>query len=85
MRVKKLILAIAKIQSWNWEVELVPDVDQVLIDLNGEVVLTSDRIVLSKCEKWFNFSKHYLKSQGFKHRYIITLDDLGLEANQFAS
>lgn len=54
-RLKSKILEYS--ESWNLpiEVELIPNVDSVLSDM--ERIVTSDSIILDECKSWFNLSR----------------------------
>ncbi|NND33025.1 MAG: DUF434 domain-containing protein [Saprospiraceae bacterium] len=82
-RLKELILEIASLQKWNWEVILVPNPDVVLTGLKEGIVVSSDRAILSSCEKWFNFSRYFVNSNSINSQYVITFEKLGLVRTNF--
>lgn len=53
-RLKAILQQTASEAGWNWEVELVLNPDRVLAK-TGEIVATADRMILKRCQRWFNF------------------------------
>jgi hypothetical protein len=55
-RLKAMLQQIAGQQDWNWQVELVPDPDRVLLCSN-QIVATSDSQILDGDVRWCNFAR----------------------------
>ena len=55
-RLKTLLRQVAEEYSWNWQIDLVPDPDSVLIR-STEIVATADSRVLDHVERWFNLAR----------------------------
>ena len=55
-RLKEVILQIAVEEGWSWEVELVPDPDQVLVE-SEQVVASADSGVLDRADRWVNLAR----------------------------
>jgi hypothetical protein len=55
-RLKKIVEAVAARHGWNWQVELVPNPDALLI-VGHEIVATADSAVLDRCASWFNLAR----------------------------
>ena len=54
-RLKALIMNMAKNNAWQWTVELVMSPDALLIQ-TGEIVATSDSVILDGCKQWVNLA-----------------------------
>lgn len=52
-RLAELIRAEGERNGWPWSAEVAPDPDRIL-EHSGEVVVTSDSVVLDRVERWFN-------------------------------
>jgi hypothetical protein len=55
-RLATWIRAEAAEHGWNWEVELVPDPDPILVE-SREIVATADSMILDGCQRWFNLAR----------------------------
>ena len=55
-RLKTMLQEIATKQSWDWQVELVPDPDRVLRHAD-QIVATADSQVLDRVARWFNLAR----------------------------
>lgn len=55
-RLKTMLQEIATKQSWDWQVELVPDPDRVLLHAD-QIVATADSQVLDRVVRWFNLAR----------------------------
>jgi len=55
-RLRALLLEAAVQSGWNWRVDLVPNPDRLLAD-SGEIVATSDSVILDHCQGWLNFTR----------------------------
>ena len=54
-RLKTIIRQIADENECDWEIEIVPNPDRVLVDLEDPIV-TSDSIILNHCAQWLNLA-----------------------------
>ncbi len=70
-RLKKLISEIAAEHSWIFEVKLSISPDAELIKTNMPVV-TSDSVILDKCEKWINLANEIIQKK-LSESYVIDL------------
>jgi hypothetical protein len=61
-RLAAWIRAEAAQHGWNWEVELVPDPDPILVE-SLEVVATADSMILDGCQRWFNLARLIVAEQ----------------------
>ena len=52
-RLAGIIHEVAKAHDWTWQALTVVDPDRLLGD-SDDVVITSDSVVLDRCERWFN-------------------------------
>ena len=52
-RLKTIIQGLAWSSGWNWQVQLDPDPDKVLIR-HDEIVVSADSFVMNGCTSWFN-------------------------------
>lgn len=58
-RLRQLMRGIARDQDWNWQVELVPDVDRVLLaSPDGVALASADSAVLDRAGPWLNLARH---------------------------
>ncbi len=55
-RLKALVLDTARLRGWPWEVDLVFSPDHVL-SRTDEVVVSSDSVILDRCQHWFNLAR----------------------------
>ena len=55
-RLRGILLQVAEENNWNWEVELVPDPDAVLI-ASDAVVASADSLILDRCRRWINLAR----------------------------
>jgi hypothetical protein len=55
-RLKQFMKEVALRRGWDWQIELVPDPDSVLI-LGDQVVASADSAVLNRCQAWFNLAR----------------------------
>jgi hypothetical protein len=58
-RLKALIHETAAAAGWNMTVELVFNPDRVLWE-SGQVIATSDGVVLDRCRQWVNLTRHII-------------------------
>jgi hypothetical protein len=56
-RMLTLLYEVAERKGWNWEVSLLFNPDQALIE-SKEVVVSSDSMILDRVDKWFNLARH---------------------------
>ena len=63
-RLRQRLLNWSDEKNLNWQVELVPDPDFLLIR-SDRVILTSDSAVLDRCRCWFNFIPQVLRAMTF--------------------
>lgn len=56
-RLKGLLEDLAQTRSWRWTVQLDNNPDQVLANADG-IIVSSDSVVLDRCQRWFNASRH---------------------------
>lgn len=61
-RLRGIILEAAAEHQWNFEVQLVPDPDPVLMQ-SPEIIASADSAILDKCAQWFNLNDHLIPSQ----------------------
>ena len=59
-RLKGIMEDLAAGQRWPWQVELVPDPDQVLCETD-RIVATADSAILDRCEAWFNLARETIE------------------------
>lgn len=55
-RLKTILGQLAAERNWDWQIELVPDPDAVLIR-SDSVVATSDSQILNRANRWFNLAR----------------------------
>jgi hypothetical protein len=55
-RLKAAILKLAQSRGWNWEADLVPNPDSVLI-ASDQTEATADSVILDRCGRWFNLAR----------------------------
>ena len=55
-RLAEMLREIAAQRNWPWEVEVVPDPDPLLAELDDHVVVTADREILDRCARWHNLA-----------------------------
>ncbi|QDT24947.1 hypothetical protein Enr10x_02410 [Gimesia panareensis] len=55
-RLKTMLREISEERGWNWEIDLVPDPDPVLIRAD-QVVASADSQILNQAERWFNLAR----------------------------
>ena len=72
-RLKKMISSFAESKSLNWDVQLVPNPDTVLIK-SETIIATSDSVVLDRCKHWLNLARITIYNIGFE--YDLNLLDL---------
>lgn len=58
-RLKGIIAGAAEAMGWDWRVEVVTNPDPVLI-ASGDVVASSDSVVLDGCGAWFNLAREVI-------------------------
>ncbi|MFY0674076.1 MAG: DUF434 domain-containing protein [Bacteroidia bacterium] len=61
-RLKMLLLEIADLNNYNWQVELVFNPDKVLAK-SEHVVVSSDAWILNEAKQWFNLAPEILRSE----------------------
>jgi hypothetical protein len=61
-RLKTMLRIAADQHNWNWQVELVPDPDPVLIRTN-QIVATADSQILDNAQRWFNLARVAIDSR----------------------
>ena len=72
-RLKKRILAFAQEKSMDWNVQLVPNPDKVLIESQA-IIVTSDSAVLDRCKQWLNLAGILIDTIRFE--YDLNLLDM---------
>ena len=72
-RLKKRILAFAQEKSMEWDVQLVPNPDKVLIESQA-IIVTSDSAVLDRCKQWLNLAGILIDTIRFE--YDLNLLDM---------
>ncbi len=70
-RLKGYLLDTAQEYAMDWEVELVNNPDRVLMDARGQVVLSSDSVILDHTEAWANVGRYLIERLPDPH--ILTL------------
>ena len=70
-RLKAMIETLAGRAGWPWTVRLEPSADRVLADVDG-IVASSDSVVLDRCRRWFNASRH-LVAQRLPAAHVLSL------------
>ncbi|QDV48195.1 DUF434 domain-containing protein [Gimesia fumaroli] len=55
-RLKTMLREISEERGWNWEIDLVPDPDPVLIG-SDQIVASADSQILNQAERWFNLAR----------------------------
>ncbi|MCB0664790.1 MAG: DUF434 domain-containing protein [Saprospiraceae bacterium] len=81
----KFMREISDNQNWKWKVEIVPNPDQAMLELKQAVLISNDRIVLSRSNKWFNLSKLLVKRLGKNNTHLLELRDLGVTKKSLTS
>ena len=76
-RLKKLIRSFADDNSLNWDIQLVPNPDTVLIVANA-LIASSDSNILDRCKQWLNLVRIILDTIGLEYGLNI----LDLSATQ---
>ena len=51
--------ALAGERGWPWQVELVPNPDEVLA-ASADVIVTADSVILDRCRQWFNLAREII-------------------------
>ncbi len=69
-RLKSLILETAAAAGWNTTVDLVFNPDRALWE-SDQVIATSDGVVLDRCRKWVNLTRHIIHQHIPQARMII--------------
>lgn len=72
-RLKKLILSFCETNSLNWNVQLVPNPDTVLIQ-SSHIIATSDSNILDGCKHWINLARIIIDT--ISPEYDLNLLDL---------
>jgi hypothetical protein len=65
-RLKKIITDYAAKNDLNWNVNLVPSPDRLLID-SDDIIATSDSAVLDNCNQWLNLSRIIIENLSTEH------------------
>ncbi len=68
-RLKQMLLSLAQIHQFTWDVELVNNPDKELAK-SENVVISSDAWILDRCVEWFNFGAYLIENQ-LEVKYII--------------
>jgi len=55
-RLKGIMEKLAAAGGWQWQIELVPDPDAILIETD-RIVATADSGILDRCGRWFNLAR----------------------------
>ena len=71
-RLKEIIQEVAFEAEWPWEVELVMNPDRVL-SATDRIVSSSDHVILDRCQRWFNLTRHVIADRVPQARIV----DLG--------
>lgn len=58
-RLRKIMVQLAAERGWPWQIELVPNPDEVLSP-SAEVVVSADSVVLDRCRHWFNLAREVI-------------------------
>jgi hypothetical protein len=61
-KLKRLLREIAGNEVWDWQVELAPDPDRILLHAD-QIVATSDSQILDGPVRWFNFARRAIESR----------------------
>jgi hypothetical protein len=61
-RLRGIILEAAQEHHWNFDVQLVPDPDPILIQ-SKEIIASADSAILDRCTHWFNLNDHLIPCQ----------------------
>lgn len=72
-RLKGILRAMAEERGWDWGVEVVPNPDPLLI-ASGEVVASSDSVVLDGSGAWFNLAREAIGA-GVAGAFVVALGD----------
>ena len=54
-RLKMIFVEVARAHAWDWQIELVPNPDRVLIE-SKRLVATADSVILDGCAQWVNLA-----------------------------
>ena len=58
-RLRVVLLELARLHGWPWEVELSDHADRTLVE-SGEIVASADSVILDRCAAWFNLGRAVL-------------------------
>jgi hypothetical protein len=72
-RLQSIILETAQERRWDFEVQLVPDPDPILIQ-SKEIIASADSAILDRCTQWFNLNDHLIPSQT-PHAWLVDLSE----------
>ncbi|MBN1846605.1 MAG: DUF434 domain-containing protein [Sedimentisphaerales bacterium] len=72
-RLKALLEEEGQKRSWNWQVELAYNPDDVLAEC-GEPVATGDSEILRRCQSWFNLARRIIE-RDVPDAWLIDLSD----------
>ena len=59
-RLSALVRDVAAARGWNWQTELVPDPDRVLV-ASERIVVSADSAVLDGCGRWFDLASEIVR------------------------
>lgn len=74
-RLKTTLRELAEENSWNWEIELVPDPDPILIDCAG-IVASADSQILDGAARWFDLAGTVIRTR-VPTAWVVDLRDQG--------
>lgn len=69
---------ISQQEGWNWTVEIVSNPDQAMLALKQTVLISNDRIILSRSENWYNLSKILARDIWRNNSHLIELAQFGI-------
>jgi len=58
-RLKTIILELAALHRYPWQVQIVPNPDAILSQ-SMEIIATADSVILDRCQRWFNLAREIL-------------------------
>ncbi|QDT40160.1 hypothetical protein Pan241w_02160 [Gimesia alba] len=76
-RLKTMLREISEERGWNWEIDLVPDPDPVLIG-SDQIVASADSQILNQAERWFNLARVAIDAR-VPDAWIVDLSGEGVE------
>src|SRR5688500_14914418 len=61
-RLKAIFVELARVHAWDWQIELVPNPDRVLIE-SKRLVATADSVILDLCAQWLNLAADVVRQK----------------------